>query len=212
MRGALVDESRWVTTWYLELSSPSDFRPSPVPNTTHAVNRLVPSDAELVRELYGSIGAELHWTERAGWSRLRWQAHLAQPAVQLLGLELGHRTVGYVELHSALDGALKLSYLGLLPALRGRGWGGRLLSAAVSLGWSLRSTRRIWLHTCSLDDPAALANYRARGFSIYSQKLELAQLARSVAASSSTEQLPSHTQSRTGGERLGQAELEAKQR
>jgi hypothetical protein len=27
--------------------------------------------------------------------------------------------------------------------------------------------RRVWLHTCSLDHPAALANYQARGFRIF---------------------------------------------
>jgi hypothetical protein len=28
----------------------------------------------------------------------------------------------------------------------------------------------VWLHTCTLDDPAALPNYRARGFRPYKQE------------------------------------------
>jgi len=32
--------------------------------------------------------------------------------------------------------------------------------------WSLRP-RRVWLHTCTLDHPHALANYMARGFVPY---------------------------------------------
>jgi hypothetical protein len=26
---------------------------------------------------------------------------------------------------------------------------------------------RVWVHTCTLDHPGALANYQARGFAIY---------------------------------------------
>jgi hypothetical protein len=38
-----------------------------------------------------------------------------------------------------------------------------MLSEAVRAGWS-RGANRIWLHTCSLDDAAALPNYLKRGF------------------------------------------------
>lgn len=187
-----MGESRLVTTWYLEMRSPAAFKPSPIPRAPHVLKRLTSTDAELVRALYATIGAELHWTERLGWSGPRWQAHLAQPAVQLLALELEGETVGSAELQGALDGDLKLTYLGLLAERRGRGWGGRLLSAALELSWSLRATRRIWLHTCSLDDAAALANYRARGFSTYAKKLETVELTRPARPRSSAEELPNH--------------------
>ena len=29
---------------------------------------------------------------------------------------------------------------------------------------------RVWVHTCSLDGPTALANYQARGFRLYDTK------------------------------------------
>jgi hypothetical protein len=32
--------------------------------------------------------------------------------------------------------------------------------------WQLTTTR-VWLHTCSLDSPHALANYQARGLRVY---------------------------------------------
>jgi len=28
---------------------------------------------------------------------------------------------------------------------------------------------RVWLHTCTLDHPSALANYKARGFRIFKE-------------------------------------------
>jgi hypothetical protein len=38
-----------------------------------------------------------------------------------------------------------------------------LLSRAVETAWSAGPSR-VWLHTCTLDHPSALPNYRKRGF------------------------------------------------
>jgi hypothetical protein len=38
-----------------------------------------------------------------------------------------------------------------------------MLSAAAERAWSLGASR-VWLHTCTLDSPAALPNDLARGF------------------------------------------------
>jgi GNAT superfamily N-acetyltransferase len=50
-----------------------------------------------------------------------------------------------------------------LPEFLGRGLGKHLLTQAVQTAWGLGAAR-VWLHTCTLDDPAALPNYLARGF------------------------------------------------
>lgn len=42
------------------------------------------------------------------------------------------------------------------------GLGGDLLTRALEEAWRLEA-KRVWVHTCSLDSPAALANYQARG-------------------------------------------------
>jgi hypothetical protein len=52
----------------------------------------------------------------------------------------------------------------LMPEQLGRRLGGYLLTRAVELCWALPSTRRVWVHTCTLDAPHALRNYEARGF------------------------------------------------
>ena len=36
-----------------------------------------------------------------------------------------------------------------------------------------QGARRVWVHTCSLDGPHALANYTARGFRVYDQRVDL---------------------------------------
>ncbi len=48
----------------------------------------------------------------------------------------------------------------------GRGLGKHLLSCAVRDAWALAPSR-VWLHTCTLDHPAALPNYEKRGFARY---------------------------------------------
>ena len=44
-----------------------------------------------------------------------------------------------------------------------RGIGKAMLTRAAEEAWALSPTR-VWLHTCTLDSPHALANYLARGF------------------------------------------------
>ena len=51
----------------------------------------------------------------------------------------------------------------MLPEYFERGWGKYLLTEAAREAWR-RGPARVWLHTCTLDHPAALPNYLARGF------------------------------------------------
>ena len=41
-----------------------------------------------------------------------------------------------------------------------------MLTRAVEEAWRTPHARRVWLHTCTLDGPAALPNYLGRGFRI----------------------------------------------
>ncbi len=61
---------------------------------------------------------------------------------------------------------MEIVYFGLLPQFVGQGLGGHLLTEAVERAWQM-DARRVWVHTCNLDHPAALKNYQARGFKLY---------------------------------------------
>ena len=72
---------------------------------------------------------------------------------------------GTLEVQS--QGNVEIVYFGLMEQFSGMGLGGHLtLRPRGSLA------ARVWVHTCSLDSPAALANYQARGMQLY--KLEAA--------------------------------------
>ena len=47
--------------------------------------------------------------------------------------------------------------------------GGALLAAVTEAAWE-DGAERVWLHTCSLDSPAALPAYEARGFRRYDER------------------------------------------
>jgi GNAT superfamily N-acetyltransferase len=63
-----------------------------------------------------------------------------------------------------VQGEVELAYFGLVPECIGRGLGGWLLDVAIDRAWSMRGTRRLWVHTCSLDHPRALGQYERAGF------------------------------------------------
>jgi len=83
--------------------------------------------------------------------------------------------IGYCELVQEADGSAQIGYFGLLPQWYGQGLGGLLLTKVIQQAWQLTSSR-VWLHTCTLDGPTALANYQARGFKLYDQKTEVVEL------------------------------------
>ncbi len=68
------------------------------------------------------------------------------------------------------DREVEIAYFGLIPEYIGRGLGPALLDWALERAWS-RRPRRVWLHTCSLDHPKALAVYRQAGFEEFDRQV-----------------------------------------
>jgi GNAT superfamily N-acetyltransferase len=68
-------------------------------------------------------------------------------------------------------GGIEITYFGLLAGFIGKGLGGAMLGCALQRAWML-GPDRVWVHTCTLDHPAALANYQARGMRIYRTAIE----------------------------------------
>ncbi|MEW2315973.1 GNAT family N-acetyltransferase [Streptomyces bauhiniae] len=170
-----------VTTWSLEQTSPSDLLPAAAPegDAVRIVRAEVPSP-EFSRFLYASVGGDIRWTDRLGWTHARWSEYLGRPGVETwVAYERG-TPAGYVELEATGEGVVEIAYFGLLPAFRGRRIGGHLLSVGTARAWDLADrwpelapVKRVWLHTCSKDGPYALDNYLRRGFTLFDTKMEL---------------------------------------
>jgi ribosomal protein S18 acetylase RimI-like enzyme len=152
-----------VTRTYLEMTAPADLRPARSGDASARVERVEECPASFYRYLYAEVGRAYRWVDRLSWTDEEIRAHLADPAISLWLLTVRASPAGYFELKADADGSVEIAYFGLLPEFIGRGYGKHLLTEAVDRAWSA-GARRVWLHTCSLDDPAALPNYRARGF------------------------------------------------
>jgi GNAT superfamily N-acetyltransferase len=156
-----------VVRTYLELPDGEALRRAPAPDPRARVERVRDCPPSFFRWLYAEVGHAYHWRDRLGWTDAQVAARLADPAVSLHVLSVEGAPAGYFELERhEVDGSVEITYFGLVPHFHGRGLGKYLLTEAAAAAWALGATR-VWLHTCTLDDPAALPNYLGRGFRAY---------------------------------------------
>jgi GNAT superfamily N-acetyltransferase len=151
---------------YLEMTSRAALRDAAPPAADVRVEHARACPPSFYRYLYAEVGRAWRWTDRAAWTDDEIRAHLCQPGVAVHVLYAAGAPAGYFELTRHGDGSCEISYFGLLPEAMGRGLGKYLLTCAVEAAWDT-GTSRVWLHTCTLDGPAALPNYLARGFQPY---------------------------------------------
>jgi GNAT superfamily N-acetyltransferase len=164
-----------VVRTYLELRSPEQLRPARFVDPAVRVFRCDAIANAHYRRLYETVGASWHWTDRNKWSEEKLASHLARGVISVWECAVGDETAGFFELEQHADGSVEIAYFGLTPPFIGRGLGKALLSRAVEEAWAL-GAERIWLHTCTLDSPHALPNYRARGFTPFNQETYVVQL------------------------------------
>ncbi|WP_353266933.1 GNAT family N-acetyltransferase [Gemmatimonas sp.] len=144
-----------------------------VPGRGEVAARLVhiaPCPVDQWRALYRQIGAAWHWHDRDLWDQGRMQTHLDRADVRIYQMvddtaPAATDPIGFLELERHHDGSVEIAYLGLDHRAFGRGLGAWLVTEAARTAFAWGATR-VWLHTCTLDSPAALPNYLARGFSI----------------------------------------------
>ena len=164
-----------VTTWSLEMLDPSQLVAAPPPDLDLKLMRSAVTSPELGRFLYTAVGGDWYWTDRLPWTYVQWQERLSRPGVETWVAYLCGTPAGYFEMDGQDGAAVEIAYFGLLPAFIGKALGGWLLTRAIERGWQM-GARRVWAHTCSLDGPYALANYRARGMKVFKEHTEQQEL------------------------------------
>jgi len=154
------------TRTYLELSRESQFRPGFGAFPDLVIERVERPTPELYRECYRTVGEAYHWRDRWDWTDAEIRAHLAQPEITLHVARRRGALVGGTSCVGCPRTARSNRLLRAAPARhrpRPRQASPVLRSARrLALGPS-----RVWLHTCTLDHPAALPNYKKRGFQVY---------------------------------------------
>ena len=152
-----------VTRTYLEMRDFSELNRGKLDDPRIEIQRQRECSVELFRLLYAEVGKNYHWIDRLPWTDEQIVAHLNKPENSIWLMTCDGETAGYFELRKCEDGSVELAYFGLMPQFLGRGLGKHLLTCATEQAWAL-GANRVWLHTCTLDDRAALPNYLKRGF------------------------------------------------
>jgi GNAT superfamily N-acetyltransferase len=152
-----------VTRTYLEMRDPAELHATRSDNPRVRIEQIHECSPSLFRYLYVEVGRNYHWIDRLPWTDEDIVAHLSRPENSLWLMTEDAATAGYFELRRCEDGSVEIAYFGLMPEFIGRGLGKHLLTGAVEQAWA-DGANRVWLHTCTLDDPAAMPNYLKRGF------------------------------------------------
>jgi GNAT superfamily N-acetyltransferase len=160
-----------VTIYHLEMTDPAALRPRESGRSDLEVRRAEVPLPELNRFLYTAVGGDWYWIDRLPWTYAQWLAYLDRPQLQTWVAYVAGTPAGYFELEAQAGGNVEIAYFGLLRPFLGLGLGGQLLTIATRRAWEM-SASRVWLHTCTLDHPGALANYLRRGFRIFRQEVK----------------------------------------
>ena len=158
-----------VTVSYLEMLAPA-IRPAPVPRDDLSVLHMPSPGVPYYRSLYNAVGKDFHWLGRRKMSDEALAAILADPLNVLHVLHIDGEPAGLAELDQRQPNEIELSQFGLMRDFIGKGLGKWFLQWALAKAWSY-APNRIWLHTCTLDHPAALPNYLKAGFVLLKQEV-----------------------------------------
>ena len=143
-----------------------------IPESPLVLKRVDVPQPEHYRELFQLVGAPWLWFSRLVMDDAHLASIIQHPKVELYAvLDEAGREVGMLELDFREPHECELAFIGLVPQLSGIGHGRWLLAEAVQRAWR-HDVRRVHVHTCSLDHPAALSAYRRAGFVPFKRAIE----------------------------------------
>ena len=159
-----------VTITYLQIGSLAELKRKAAADPRFEVREARVPQWQVNRFLYCFIGERWAWNDKRNWPDERWQAYVESADLRTFIGMIDGSIAGYYELHKKTEN-VEIAYFGLTPEFIGRGLGGALLTHAIeqAFAWDVE---RVWVHTCTLDHPAALRNYLARGMRVYSTTTE----------------------------------------
>jgi GNAT superfamily N-acetyltransferase len=154
-----------VTITYLEMRDRSQLCPKTTSDPRFRVVEATKKHADFNRSLYRLVGEAWEWHDKLAWSPEQWKFYAESENLKTYVGYVDEEIAGYFELFIH-EQAVEITYFGLTPDFIGKGFGGALLTHAIEAAWQLNPSR-VWVHTCTLDHPAALQNYLSRGMTIF---------------------------------------------
>jgi GNAT superfamily N-acetyltransferase len=154
-----------ITIYHLEMKSISDLNEKCDSNGLSVIEVEI-DEFRFNKFLYQYIGEPWEWTDKLNQSDSEWEAYVKSPYLRTWVAYFRGSISGYFELLTK-GGTTEIAYFGLALPFIGKGFGSYLLSQAIKQAWNIKSTERVYVHTCTLDHSSALSNYKARGFKVY---------------------------------------------
>ena len=155
---------------YLEINSLEDLNETNILSEDYSIKIVEPRDFQLNKFFYKNVGKNHQWIDRLIWTDQQWSNYTSDDKVKTYILKNKDDLVGYFELIYHKDKEeVEIAYLGLLEEYYNKKLGSYLLSAAIRNSFSDK-TKRVWVHTCTLDHQNALNNYLSRGMKIFKKE------------------------------------------
>jgi GNAT superfamily N-acetyltransferase len=124
------------------------------------------------RTHFRAVGQNLLWFSRLLMTDEKLRSVLDNPAVASFVFQRGDDMLGLLELNFEDMANCELAFFGLVPNAVGNGLGRMLMDEAIRRAFA-KPIGRLWLHTCTLDHPAALPLYLRSGFTPYARMVEI---------------------------------------
>jgi GNAT superfamily N-acetyltransferase len=134
--------------------------------------RVADPDAGWYRATIRSIGEKWLWFSPLVMPEAKLVALLRNPLLEVHALERDGETVGIAELDRRIAGEVEISFFGVAGSEIGTGAARLLMNRALERAFRDR-TRRVWLHTCTFDHPAAVPFYLRSGFRPFKFAIEV---------------------------------------
>ncbi len=157
-------------TTHLEMTA----RPAPRPDPAGAwtLRHVDAPTLDGYRDLYGRVGTPWLWVSRIRMPDAELAEIIRSPLLEIHALAHEGRDEGLLELDFREPGQCEIVSFGLTEKLVGSGAGRWLMNRAIDIAWS-HPIQRLWLHTCTLDHPSALAFYQRSGFRPFRRQVEV---------------------------------------
>ncbi len=156
---------------YLEINSLADLKEGKKPSGNYNLNLNDPINFQLNKFFYKSIGKKHKWVDRLMWSEEKWISYVSSKDVRTYIFKNKDNLVGFFELifHQE-NNETEIAYFGILEEYQNKKLGSFLLSEAIKKSF-VNNSKRVWVHTCSLDHKNALNNYLSRGMKVFKSEI-----------------------------------------
>jgi GNAT superfamily N-acetyltransferase len=155
---------------FMERTEPP--KPSGTPPADLALVPMAEPSASWYRALYRRIGENWLWFSRAVMPENELAALISSRSTVILALERAGEAIGLVEMDTRIPGDIEIVTFGVVAEETGTGAATIMMDGALARAFG-GGARRVWLHTCTFDHPAAVRFYIRQRFRAFKFAIEV---------------------------------------